>query len=430
MVFHYFYINGINTPEGDHTNVTRGNYVFERAVVTQNLLDLKPDVPLRTEPPIGAPPVKVANEVDVMEEETHNPSGKDVDHGKLWREQCEASIPPRATPDQRASAERTCDTAAGIGKFVDEMGMSPGDLLECFRQSLNVQSLEIFSTTFLGQLMTLVGLMNDVITKRPLADIGFTEKDPLVERVAKRIVEIFKSEGGRSYQNDKINFFIVIGHSQGNFFVEGVANRLNSLEGDDGSYVFTNRLGLVSLASPTAYETLPDRFREERIAHVTREDDMIKVLSATSALGKRPWPDEEVYIPPLWPWKSEALVRTGDPLWVAPKFGMAPKPENKFLNPEQDDALYTPLMNSHLLENYLTNPTATLPCIPLNADFVQSAELTRYCIGRSAAANVFGASGRASPISPPVVDIVRKRLREVKSRLIQNLMEDRDRSPL
>ena len=132
-----------------------------------------------------------------MEEETHNPSGKDVDHGKLWREQCEASIPPRATPDQRASAERTCDTAAGIGKFVDEMGMSPGDLLECFRQSLNVQSLEIFSKTFLGQLMTLVSLMNDVITKRPLADIGFTEKDPLVERVAKRIVEIFKGEGGR-----------------------------------------------------------------------------------------------------------------------------------------------------------------------------------------------------------------------------------------
>ena len=51
MVFHYFYINGINTPEGDHTNVTRGNYVFERAVVTQNLLDLTPDVPLKTEPP-------------------------------------------------------------------------------------------------------------------------------------------------------------------------------------------------------------------------------------------------------------------------------------------------------------------------------------------------------------------------------------------
>lgn len=429
MVFHYFYINGINTPEGDRTNVTRGTYVFERAVVTQNLLDLTPDVPLRTEPPVGAQPIKVANEVDVMEGETHNPSGKDVDQAKVWREQCEAIFPPGASADEQTAADRLCDAAAGIGAYVNR-GMSPGDLLECFRQSLNVESLQIFSQTFLGRLMSLVSLMNDVITKRPLADIGFTEKDPLVEQVAGKIVEIFKGEGGRSYQNDKINFFIVIGHSQGNFFVEGVANRLYSLEGDDGSYVFTNRLGLVSLASPTAYETLPERFRQERIAHVTREDDMIKVVNATSALGKRPWPDEEVYIPPLWPWKPEALARTSDPSWVAPKFGMAPKPENKFLNPEQDDALYTPLMNSHLVENYLTNPTATLPCIPLNREFVASAELTRYCIGRSAAANVFGANGRASPVSPPVVDIVRKRLREVKSRLIQNLMEDRDRSPL
>jgi hypothetical protein len=425
MVFHYFYINGINTPEGDRNNVTRGTYVFERAVVTQNLLDLTPDVPLRTQPPIGASPIKVANEVDVMEEETHNPSGKDVNHEKLWREQCEATFASGASSEEQTAADRLCDAAASIGAFVDN-GMSPGDLLECFRQSLNVKSLAIFSVTSLGRLMTLVSLMNDAITKRPLADVEFTEKDPLVEKVAGRIVEIFKGEGGRSYQNDKINFFIVIGHSQGNFFVEGVANRLYSLEGDDGSYVFANRLGLVSLASPTAYETLPEPFREERIAHVTREDDMIKVVNATSALGKRPWPDED--IPPLWPWKPDALARTSDPSWVAPKFGMAPN--NKFFNPEQDNALYTPLMNSHLVENYLTNPTATLPCIPLNLGFVASAELTRYCVGRSAAANLFGANGRASPVSPPVVDIVRNRLRDLKSQLIEKLMEDRDRSAL
>ena len=81
-------------------------------------------------------------------------------------------------------------------------------------------------------------------------------------------------------------------------------------------------------------------------------------------------------------------------------------------------------MNSHLVENYLTNPTATLPCVPLNPQFVERAELKSYCIGRSSAANVFGPNGKASPVSPPVANEVRSKLKEVKSRLIGDLAAD------
>jgi hypothetical protein len=459
MVFHYFYINGINTPTkeyDDYQRLKRGNCWFERSVVMQNLLDLPPDPPLQTKPPLAPPSIKVKDEVDKMEPPTCNFSGKER-FSRLAEQRCKESLPAAGNdPDGHEAAARAaiCRVAAGFGAFADfvrgvDAGMSYGDLTQCFVQSLNLSQcfspplnpickgvLALFPGVSQAwePLTALAQQLGDAF-KQPTErlDALAIENDNLVKDVAKKIVGIFQEEKGRRYQSKVINFFIVIGHSQGNFFVEGVGNRLMDLEGQDGSYVFTNRLGLVSLASPTAYETLPPRFREERIVHTTRRDDMIKIVNLAKGSGKTPWPDDQSA--PLWPWKESVLnSMISNPVWVLTAFGLAPK--NKFVgatgtgNPEQDDALYTPLMNSHLLENYLTNPPATMPCIPLNATFVEARELTTYCIGRTSMANVYGANGRASPQAAPVVDEVRDNLRGLKQRLIENLAEDRDRSPL
>ena len=71
-------------------------------------------------------------------------------------------------------------------------------------------------------------------------------------------------------------------------------------------------------------------------------------------------------------------------------------------NPICNHALYTPLMNSHLLDNYLTDPTLTMPGKPV------SPRVLEYLPGL-----------KAEPpfVPPPVLTAVRTGLLELKSTL-------------
>jgi len=90
--------------------------------------------------------------------------------------------------------------------------------------------------------------------------INHSAKLPEVQDVVRRITEIYDSEK-RTQQGGttEVNYFIVIGHSQGNFFAEGVAYALQHQAGS-GAAVFAKRFGVIALASPTSYDSLPDSF--------------------------------------------------------------------------------------------------------------------------------------------------------------------------
>lgn len=68
----------------------------------------------------------------------------------------------------------------------------------------------------------------------------------------------YESEKMQPVQSRGKNFFILIAHSQGNFFAEGVAYRLLYFEGASGQEIFNSRLGILSLGSPTNYSSLPN----------------------------------------------------------------------------------------------------------------------------------------------------------------------------
>jgi len=70
--------------------------------------------------------------------------------------------------------------------------------------------------------------------------------------------------------------------------------------------------------------------------------------------------------------------------------------------PDCNHALYTPLMNSHLIDNYLTSPTLTRPGQPLNFKVLRYLDMPKML-----------------SVPPPVLDDVRERLRLLKAALIQ-----------
>jgi hypothetical protein len=224
--------------------------------------------------------------------------------------------------------------------------MAPGDLAECFLQSLAGPVTGINFSRDLDEVTQIVRIIND----------AYAQETPA---------------------NGMKNYFIVVAHSQGNFFAEGVGDRLrrpnpqtdSSLAQTNGPYIFNNRFGIVSLGSPTRYNDLPADFVATKLRHITRADDGIHVLDSiieaiNSDLGpvgwlapfvnrglvKRPFPREQD-VNALWPWTSFFLYRvfsTKEGLDIVPDYfgqGLAP--------------LATPFMNAHLLDNYLTTPTAT-----------------------------------------------------------------------
>jgi hypothetical protein len=411
IVFNYYYINGINTPRD---GPGRGSCLYDRRMIAGNLLDQGPRVGpgLQVKPSV-APSIKVKDEIDRFEVETCNPSGTD----KRVEEFCGIADSLRLTSQPGVVADLVrlvCTNAEAIDKFRGQGlgGMAPGDVVEAFRQSLGIA-------------------FRDRTTGEPLTGIEFTARQPEVARIAKIITDKYAAEqaqarrGGAqraragtapvSAQPPEKNYFIIIAHSQGNFFAEGVAYRLASKAygGASGPAVFQNRLGILSIASPTNYKSLDAGFIARAMKHFTRADDGIHALDPLAFIGSRvPWPAKDD-LPRLWPWKSEALMRSHMELVKVRPALPAPKITSPFLDtlglgPPVEPcpncgALYTPLMNSHLLDNYLTDPVAANPNVAIDPRV----------------APLIGQTRAMSPAAPPVLGEIRRHLVDLKATLMK-----------
>jgi hypothetical protein len=382
MTFNYFYLNGINTPYNFDDPNQRGSYLWDRKMIKGNLLDLGPQVgPGQT---ARRPPnIKIADERDVFQIESYNFSG-------TTKNDCKNPGLPQLV---RFVCDKLDDwRARGIG------GMAPGDIVECFIQAA-VSS---------GEVALFAGYQSEI------------------DKLNSVIRGIYRRESGQPNQAKEVNFFIVIGHSQGNFFAEGIAYRLflDASSGDaDAKAIFENRLGVISLASPSSYESLPKDFIDYRIKHFTRKDDGIEALGAIPGPGKKPW---KANLPQLWPWPPGQLERdlqlwdpsrkAGDPFYSPFLATMGLSPPNPVCtkNPtrtECDSALYTPLMNSHLLDNYLADPPLSVGGMPVNEEVGQVLQLapSTSVLARSPSTSDNG-----------VLSQIRAGLRDLKSQLVKS----------
>ncbi len=118
------------------------------------------------------------------------------------------------------------------------------------------------------------------------------------------IVQIYRQEAANLKAREK-HYFNLIGHSQGNFLVEGMAWRLQNPAGDDGKALFNTELAVLALASPTDYPSVQQnsaegtRFVGKRLLHATRRDDAILALRSPgpTPLTKVPF---NANLPALW----------------------------------------------------------------------------------------------------------------------------------
>ncbi|MEP7299979.1 MAG: hypothetical protein ABI699_00500 [Caldimonas sp.] len=429
-VFNYYYINGINTPKAFDDPNLRGSCMWDRRMIEGNLLDRdggNARVPKESQDRRGpgyATSIKIGlNEIDVLQRSSCQFSGSDRATEQRVKRLCQSAgnaSNPGWTADTFKIAKVLCsyvpaeaidNVRGGFGK------LAPGDLLESLAQSMNTGPTT--GTRDGGA-----------------AGIEFTAELPLVQEIARLILEVYKAEISRPpNQRTEKNFFIVIGHSQGNFFAEGVAYRLMKMK--DSKYpvesgkVFKNRLGIMSFGSPTSYDSLQEPgYLVNRVKHFTRKDDVIRALdSVPRFLGsKAPWPDPQ--LPPLWSQWPEGELKArlnilapnwhwDNPLtiggWVSqlksPLFeAMALSPPKGTCKPKCpacdekarcDGALYTPLMNAHMLDNYLTEPTLTDVGIRIHGD----------------AAVLLGLPQPFSPRATPVLRQVRLGLAQLKRNL-------------
>jgi hypothetical protein len=266
----------------------------------------------------------VQGESDIMEPYTHNWSGKD-----------QALTTMLGICRSQSSGQSSGN--GDIGRLLVAMacwaqqhwsggGLAWGDILECLFQSMHL----------------------------PVTGAVFTQNEIEVIQVADRIHQIVLRESQQAPQNRRPNYFIIVAHSQGNFFAEGIAYRLlHQAAYGQGPFIFHNRLGIVSLGSPTRYDSLDSDFTSNQLRHVTRADDgihMLDLISAHGFLSKQPW-DRSQDAAALWPWRSVQLewafttLAGTRQIWDFMQLGLP--------------ALATPFMNAHLLDNYLTNPAAT-----------------------------------------------------------------------
>ena len=360
VVFTYFYINGVNTPM---TNLNwRGNYISEyRTVGTNLVLDIstQPGRDPKTVLPPGIPPIpavagtiKVANEVDQMYSYTHNPSGADPLNDAWYQDNC---VKSHSNPLQ-------CKTLELIDNFRSghmTNGFALGDLWECFIQAANGFNY-----------------------------VDMALKDDTSKKIIKAIIAI-------NEQPQTQNYFIIVAHSQGNFFAEAIAKFMK--DAPIRREIFEKRLGIVALASPTDYSSLKDPaypgFITDKIVHHTRADDAINVVATLAQIfgmvglsAKMPFASND---PPLWDWPSGLLATFGFRPGLLPSHDPRPRPDLFGVEqlvtlkmgprgPEytpgwffqrlgyasgvpanQNPELYAPLLSSHLLDDYLDKPPAT-----------------------------------------------------------------------
>jgi|GEM_PF-6371427 len=339
-VFHYFYINGIHTPLNGNPRgpgVPGGTYEFEYDLVKRNLV---------SSPAVKIPSIK---QIDLMEEPTHNVSGKDRLFSNLVGQWCNDDARARwvGTPAEISVRQRiVCGGPEALDKSRGNTfgtGFAWGDLIECFRQALGVPVLRT--------------IFADKQIEEDLLGIGFTSDLDEVKNIVDIMTRIYRSE--RSQSSGQRHYFIVVAHSQGNFFAEGVAYRLKNNKDNKadplGGYIYAHRLAILSLGSPTRYDSLDPEFVAARIQHITRADDGIHVLDGISidgAISKSPWPRAQDEVA-LWPWKPRVL----DGFFGTGLMGAG----KAFQIMKGADPLLIPLMNAHLLDNYMADPTLTPP---------------------------------------------------------------------
>jgi hypothetical protein len=368
--FNYYYINGINTPDRPPAGTkgpARGNYQWDWKLIRGNLLDLQPYMGLgRPTSPLVS--IRVTDETDHMDVQTQNFSGKDPVSSQPLDMLCSSAQILDAI--SRSGGGRSDNSPLGVAVAVcgiyNQMvagvnnlrggGMAPGDLLECFRQALAFDLAPVAASLGLPAM--------------PSGIDAFSSQQPEVRKVSSLILAKFRAERAQNSTTPVQNYFIVIGHSQGNFFVEAVGYRLLHYEGPDGAYIFHNRLGLLSFASPTDYSSVTgEPGFANRVEHIKRQDDMINALLALPrGVGKHPWTTGD--FPALWPlgkldWSNWNTARTAISAMVGPPPPQGCQPAG---TPQCDGALYIPFLNSHLLENYIADANFTMPGQPISPD--------------------------------------------------------------
>ena len=429
-VFVFYYINGMNTPVSKIYDPTdpryagnwRGSCITEHDTFALNILGIR--VPPRQRPSqrtplFGAPqvvdsvefahagtdPVEVGNEIDVMFPRTCNVSGKDPWGGDWYTLNCIKN------PNQAWMAQWLCDRLKGPNVFragdFFAGSISPTDLLECVRQSTMNVDFPFFQR-----------------------GIDYTTNQDVVNTIVNSIRSIYSQE--LKSGSTQRHYFIVTGHSQGNFFAEGVAYKLYASDNILDQQIFKNRLGIISLGSPTSYTTLPPDWVADRVKHRTRKDDGINLLLLANALVKSegkaslykvPWPPARDDLS-LWNWSVDpardffSLDSRLIPGWIntaakaaalsqqawALSHGRPPESYDSLVNQIRaayllvfdfslmgagppkgasewssqnlNGELYTPLLNSHLVDNYLTNPTASEPGVPISAQLYKYLHFT------------------------------------------------------
>jgi hypothetical protein len=403
--FNYYYVNGINTPDRPPAGTkgpARGNYQWDWKLIRGNLLDLGPYMGLGT-PSSALTPIRVTDETDHMDDQTQNPSGKDPVSSQQLDALCSsAQILNSIMQSGGRSDSSPLGTAVAICGIYNQLvasvndfrggGMAKGDLFECFRQALAIDISPIAAAFGLPALPTGID--------------AFSSQQREVQKVAALILKKYRSEGGQKGTTGVQNYFIVIGHSQGNFFVEAVAYRLLHYEGADGAYIFHNRLGLLSFASPTDYSSVTgEPGFANRVEHVKRRDDMINVLLALPpGVGKHPWTTGDA--PALWPFPALDWTNLNTAQAAASALGqMPPTGCTPAGTPQCDGALYVPFLNSHLLENYIADANFTMPGQPISSSAVS--QLRR------------GASQGLSPnTAPPLLNASRAAVVRLKRALL------------
>jgi|SanBayMetagenome_1026888.scaffolds.fasta_scaffold04914_3 hypothetical protein len=227
-VFHYFYINGLNTAAGIPGLEKEGTCEGERIMVQRLLNELK--------------------EPGKLEEPTCNPSGREPDVVLNLAYFISKTVEPR-TPDVASFVN--CFRRGNLGG----LPFALGDLTESAQQAI-----------------------------KGIGTKSFTDH-PLVLQIFNNIKAIMDKQ--KEAKDNKEHYFIIIAHSQGNFFAESVAKRLESMpDPSNPKNKLLSRLGVLAIASPTNYADVP----QLNVKGFTRADDGILLLNLLSRYSILPNP--------------------------------------------------------------------------------------------------------------------------------------------
>lgn len=313
-VFHYFYINGLNTFDGGSGT---GNSQYESGLV-QNLVNATDE----------------ANPIYRV----YNPSGVESSQtlGLLALATQLASIANQsgqADPLLHLSDNATSETVTFINCMragnVEGSMMASGDVWEAA-----FQAVEGFGTLF-------------------------SENDPVVQEIVGEIGRIVSEENNSPEEK---HYFIIIAHSQGNFFAESTAHRLSMmLDPTNPNSTLLSRVGILALASPTSYTNVPG----VPLIGFTRQDDAILLLNTLQIGAKHPLPAN---LPPL----GESPLRDLSPFPLVPLAALPGIQETLNVNntiqclsnsPTNTSLNVPVILQSHLMPNYLETSSDVFPNI-------------------------------------------------------------------